>query len=254
MIKVPAKYQKKGSLIVATDASYAPMEFIDKDGKTVVGMDVDIGHAIGKILGLKLKFENASFDSIIPALQSGKYDVGMSSFSDTKKREEVVDFVTYFSAGTSFYVKAHSDLKVNGLDDLCGKSVAIEKGTTQVDDANAQSKKCTDAGKQAVTLLVFPDQNGANLAIASGRAQAGLADSPVAAWIVKESRNQFKLTGAAYNTVSYGVAVPKGSDLAAPLHEAINQLIKSGEYANILRKWGITQGGLKESKVNDAAE
>ena len=251
---LPAKYKNKVVLTVASDASYAPMEFIGKDGKSVVGADVDLGHAIGKELGVKFKFVNASFDSIIPALQAGKYDLGMSAFSDTKKREEVVDFVTYFVAGTSFYVKAHDGAKIEGLDDLCGKTVAIEKGTIQVDDANAQSKKCTAAGKSAVTVSVFPDQNGANLAIASGRAQVGMADSPVAAWIVKESRGQFKLSGKAYNSVPYGIVVPKNSGLAKPLRAAVERLIKNGEYAKILDKWGISQGALKTSKINVAGQ
>jgi len=251
---LPAKYKSKGVLTVASDASYAPMEFIGKDGKSVVGADADLGRAIGKVLGVKLKFVNASFDSIIPGLQSHKYELGMSSFSDTKKREEVVDFVTYLVAGTSFYVKAQDGPAIEGLADLCGKTAAIEKGTIQVDDANAQSKKCTAAGKSPVSVKVFPDQNGANLAIASGRAQVGMADSPVAAWIVKESNGQFKLTGKAYNNVPYGIIVPKNSGLAEPLRAAIEQLMKNGEYAKILDKWGISQGALKTSKINVATQ
>lgn len=251
---LPAKYKDKGVLTVASDASYAPMEFIGKDGKTIVGADVDLGHAIGKVLGVKFKFVNASFDSIIPGLQAGKYDLSMSAFSDTKKREKVVDFVTYLVAGTSFYVKAQGSAKIKGLDDLCGKTAAIEKGTIQVDDANAQSKKCTAAGKSAVTVSVFPDQNGANLAVASGRAQVGMADSPVAAWIVKESHGQFKLSGKAYNNVPYGIVVPKNSGLAKPIRAAVEHLIKNGEYAKILNKWGISQGALKTSEINVAAQ
>ncbi len=249
---LPAKYKSKGVLTVASDASYAPMEFIGKNGKSVVGAQVDLGHAIGKLLGVKLEFVNASFDSIIPGLQSHKYDMGMSSFSDTKKREEVVDFVTYLVAGTSFYVKANGGPKIEGLDDLCGKTVSVEKGTIQVDDANAQSKKCTAAGKSPVSVSVFPDQNGANLAIASGRAQVGMADSPVASWIVKNSHGQFKLSGKAYNNVPYGIVVPKNSGLAEPLQAAVEQLMKNGEYAKILDKWGIGQGALKTSKINAA--
>ena len=251
---LPAKYKDKGVITVASDASYAPMEFIDQDGKTVIGADVDLGHAIGKELGVKFEFVNASFDSIIPGLQAHKYDLGMSSFSDTKKREEVVDFVTYLVAGTSFYVKANGGPEINVLDDLCGKTAAIEKGTIQVDDATAQSKKCTAAGKSPVSVSVFPDQNGANLAIASGRAQVGLADSPVAAWIVKKSQGQFKLSGKAYNDVPYGIVAPKDSGLAEPLRAAVEHLITNGEYAKILDKWGISQGALKASKINAAAQ
>jgi polar amino acid transport system substrate-binding protein len=252
--EVPQKYKQQGQLTIAADATYAPMEFIAADGKTVVGADVDIGKAIAKQLGLKANFVNAGFDSIIPALQAGKYDLGMSSFTVTKKREEVLDFVSYFSAGTSFYVPAKGGAAVKNLGDLCGMSVAVEKGTTQADDAAKQAQDCQKAGKKAANVLVFPDQNGANLALASGRAQVGMADSPVAAWIVKESKNQFKLSGAPYATAPYGVAVPKNSGLTQPIEQAVKAVIASGEYAKILQKWGIRQGGIDAPVVNGVNE
>ena len=253
-IALPQKYKTQGHLTIAADATYAPMEFVAKDGKTLVGADVDLGKAIAKELGVKADFVNASFDSIIPALQSAKYDMSMSSFTITKKREEVVDFVSYMTAGTSFYVKAKGGAKVNGLADLCGMTVAVEKGTTQADDATKQSQECVAAGKKAATVSVFPDQNGANLAIASGRAQVGMADSPVAAWIVEESHGQFKLTGEAYNSAPYGIAIPKNSGLAEPVLAALKKVMASGEYAKILHKWGITQGAIKDPAINPAAQ
>ena len=207
---VPATIALKATLVVAEDASYAPNEFIGSDGHTVVGMDADLARALAGVLGVKVKVVNASFDTIIPGLASGKYDLGMSSFTDTKAREKVVDFVTYFSAGTAFYVKVSGGPKINSLADLCGHSVAVERGTTQAADATAQSAKCKKAGKQPVSVAVFPDQNGANLALSSGRDQVGMADSPVAAYIAKKSNGQFKLTGTAYSTAPYGIAIPKG--------------------------------------------
>jgi polar amino acid transport system substrate-binding protein len=230
------------------------MEFIAKDGKTMIGADVDLGEAIGKKLGIKVKFVNASFDSIIPALQSGKYDLSMSSFTITKKREEVVDFVSYMTAGTSFYVKAQGGPKVDRLGDLCGMTVAVEKGTVQADDAARQSKECAAAGKKPLTVSVFPDQNGANLAVASGRAQVGMADSPVAAWIVAQSHGQFKLSGAPYNSALYGIAIPKHSGLAEPVLAALKKVMASGEYAQILHKWGLSQGAIKDPAINPPAQ
>jgi polar amino acid transport system substrate-binding protein len=137
--EVPAKIKSKGTLTVAADATYAPNEFIGADGHTVEGMSPDLAHALAAVMGLKVKVVNASFDTIIPGLQSGKYDLGISSFTDTKEREKVVDFVTYFSAGTSFYVKVQGGPTINTLADLCGHKVAVERGTTQADDATAQS-------------------------------------------------------------------------------------------------------------------
>jgi polar amino acid transport system substrate-binding protein len=251
---LPQKYKAKGMLTIAADATYAPMEFIAKDGKTVIGADADLGNAIARKLGVKADFVNAGFDGIIPALQSGKYDMSMSSFTVTKQREQVVDFVTYLTAGTSFYVKAQGGPDIAGLADLCGRSVAVEKGTTQASDAAKQGQECKAAGKAAVDVQVYPDQNGANLAIASGRAQVGMADSPVAAWIVKESRGQFKLTGKPYNSAPYGIAIPKDSGLTAPVLQAVKAIMADGEYTRILKKWGIEQGAITTPEINPAVQ
>jgi polar amino acid transport system substrate-binding protein len=249
---VPAAVKSKGKLAVAADASYAPNEFIGSDGKTVEGMDADLAKALASVMGLKADVKNQTFDSIIPGLAAGKYDLGMSSFTDTKEREKTVDFVTYFSAGTSFYAKAQGAPAVNGLADLCGLKVAVEKGTTQADDSNAQSKKCTAAGKKAVSVSVFPDQNGANLALSSGRAQIGMADSPVADYQVKKSNGQFKLLGTPYGTAPYGIAMSKTSDLAKPVLAGIKALIANGQYKSILEKWGIASGAINNPVINGA--
>jgi polar amino acid transport system substrate-binding protein len=246
---VPAAVKSKGTLVVAADATYPPNEFIAPDGKTVDGMDADLAKAIAAVAGLKAEVKNATFDSIIPGLAAKKYDLGMSSFSDTKEREKTVDFVTYFTAGTSFYVKAQGGPTVNTLADLCGKTVAVEKGTTQQADAEAQSKKC---GGAKVTVLTFPDQNGANLALSSGRAQVGMADSPVAAYQVKKSGGQFKLVGQPYGTAPYGVAIPKGTGMAPVVKAALQELIKDGTYMKILNKWGIASGAIKTPQINAA--
>src|SRR3954471_8091556 len=157
---------QSGQLSVASDATYPPMEFFGpSDDTTVIGADADISKALGQIMGLTAKVQNTPFDSILPGLTAGKYDMGISSFTDSLDRQKTNDFVTYAQAGTSFYAPADSDVNPASLDDLCDSSVAVEKGTTQQEDAEAQAAKCQ------VDVQVFPDQNGANLAIASGRAQ-----------------------------------------------------------------------------------
>jgi polar amino acid transport system substrate-binding protein len=251
-VAVPAAVKAKGTLVVGSDASYPPMESIDSDGKTVVGMDADLAKALAKVMGLKAKVTNATFDAIIPGIAAKKYDLGMSAFTDTKEREATVDFVTYFSAGTSFYAKADGAPAVDGLADLCGLTVAVEKGTTQADDANAQSKTCAKAGKKAVKVDVFRDQNGANLALSSGRAAVGMADSPVAAFIVKQSGARFKLIGTPYGTAPYGIAMPKGGGLAKPILAAMKALIADGTYKQLLDKYGLASGAITTPAINGA--
>ena len=162
-----------------------------------MGMDPDLAQALVAVMGLKAKLVNASFDTIIPGLSSGKYDLGMSSFTDTKERQKVVDFVTYFSAGTSFYVKASGGPTINALADLCGHSVG-RRARNDAGDRRDGTEREVQAGREVGrdAVHVYPDQNAANLAISSGRAQVGMADSPVAAYIVKQSNGAFKLSGA----------------------------------------------------------
>jgi polar amino acid transport system substrate-binding protein len=247
--EVPASVRSKGTLVVATDPTYPPNEFVTGDGHTIVGMDPDLIAALSDSLGLKVKVVNAPFDSILPGLASGKFDIGMAGFTDTKEREKTVDFVTYFSAGTSFFVGSDGPA-IGGLRDICGHKVALEKGTVQVDDATAQAKKCKSAGKPAPAVLTFPDQNGANLALTSGRADVATADSPVAAWIVKKSGGRLKLSGRPYGTAPYGIAVPKGSGLTKPLLDAVKLSMSDGSYDSIMRKWGLETGAIHHPAIN----
>jgi polar amino acid transport system substrate-binding protein len=246
---VPASIKSKGTITVAADASYPPNEFVGPDGKTVVGMDADLMKALGAAMGVKVNIVNETFDSIIPGLASGKYDVGASSFTDTKEREKTVDFVDYFSAGESFFTKVSGGVSVSSLADICGKTVAVEKGTTEESDAQTQSGKCKKAGKAAVSVQSFNDQNGANLALSSGRAQLGFADSPVADYQVKKSNGQFKLTGPSFENAPYGLAVPKKSGLAPAIEAALKAVMADGTYTKILTKWGIQSGALPAAKV-----
>ncbi len=251
---VPASIKSKGTLTVAADASYAPNEFIGPDGHTVVGMDADLSKALAAVMGLKANVVNATFDTIIPGLAAGKYDMGASSFTDTKAREKVVNFVDYFEAGTSFFTKTAGGTTVTTLASLCGHTVSVESGTTEESDAKGQSAKCKTAHHAAVTVLVFPTQTAANLALSSGRAQISMADSPVAAYQVKQSHGTFKLVGQTYGTAPYGLAVPKTSGLAPAVLAALKVVMHNGTYASIMRKWGIQNGSIPVAlvKINGA--
>jgi polar amino acid transport system substrate-binding protein len=248
---VPASIKSKGTLSIAMDATYPPDEFIAKDGHTIVGWDADFGKALAQELGMKAKLINVTFDSIIPRLQSGTYDIGLSSFTDTKEREKTVDFVTYYQAGMAFYDNAGGKT-YNGIGALCGLKVSVENGTTELDAANAEAKKCKAEGKPAVTVLTFQDQNAANLAVASGRADLGFADSPVAGYIVSQSHGQFQLSGKAFGVAPYGIALPKGNGMAPAVLAAVKAMIADGSYGKILKKWGAQAGAISNPVINGA--
>jgi polar amino acid transport system substrate-binding protein len=247
---VPASIASKGTLTFAIDATYPPDESVASDGHTIIGFDADLGKALASTLGLKADLKNVTFDDIIPGLQSGKYDVGLSSFTDTTEREKVVDFVDYFKAGEAFYVKAGSGKSFNGLSSLCGATVAVENGTTEQTDAQNQAKKCPSSKK--LTVQSFADQNQANLAVSSGRADVGFVDSQIAGYIAKQSNGQFQVTGKAFEVAPYGIALPKGNGMAKAVLAAMKQLIKDGTYQQLLKKWGVQSGGITKPVINGA--
>ncbi|HEY2398282.1 MAG TPA: ABC transporter substrate-binding protein [Solirubrobacteraceae bacterium] len=250
--QVPAAIKSKGTLNVASEAQYAPNEFLAPDGHTVIGMDADLITAINAVMGLKTNIINSNFETIIPGLAAGRYDLGVSSFTDTKEREKTVEFVTYYSAGISFYAKSSANPGVTKLSDLCGKTVAVQKGTVEEEETKEQTKNCTKEGKKAITVLSFPGQNPVNLAVASGRAELGMADSPVVAYQIKQSNGGFKLIGESYNFKPYGIAIPKHSNMAVPILAALKSLMADGTYGRILTKWGIQSGAISTPKINGA--
>jgi polar amino acid transport system substrate-binding protein len=247
---VPASIAKKGFVTIAMDATYPPDESVAANGHTIVGFDADLGNALASVMGLKAKLQNVTFDNIIPGLQDGKYDIGLSSFTDTKEREKVVDFVDYFKAGEAFYVKAGSGKKYNGLASLCGAKVAVENGTTEQTDAQSQAKKCPASKK--LTVLSFSDQSQTNLAVSSGRADVGFADSQVVGYIVKQSNGQFQVTGQAFAVAPYGIALPKGNGMAKAVLAAVQELMKNGTYKKLVDKWGVQSGAITKPKINGA--
>jgi polar amino acid transport system substrate-binding protein len=257
--EVPSDIASKGTLSFATDAEYAPMEYVDPANQQIVGADVDLGNALAAVMGLQTTWQNATFNAIIPGLAAGRYDMSMSAFTDTLDRQKTVDFVTYFSAGTSFYTQASGGPTITGLSSLCGLAVGVESGTTQEADATAQSKKCTAAGKQAVNVQSFETQDAANLAMSSGRVEVVMADSPVADWAVKQSNGRFKIVGTSYGTAPYGIAIPRPqgtpegqAPMSKPTLDALNKLMADGTYQAILEKWGIQDGAISNPQINGA--
>ena len=124
---VPEDIKSSGKLVVGVNVPYTPNEFKDPSGK-IIGFDVDLMNAIAATLGLTPDYREADFDKIIPSIQGGTFNVGMSSFTDTKEREQSVDFVTYFSAGTAWARPKGSDITP---DNACGRKVAAQATTTQ---------------------------------------------------------------------------------------------------------------------------
>ncbi|MGE2731895.1 ABC transporter substrate-binding protein [Mycolicibacterium vaccae] len=246
---VPEEIRSTGTLVVGVNIPYPPNEFKDPSGK-LVGFDVDLMNAIAATLDLTPDYRESDFDKIIPSIQGGTYNVGMSSFTDTKQREEVVDFVTYFSAGSLWAQQVGA-----GIDpeNACGKRVAVQSNTTQAtDELPARSQKCTDEGQPAIQIVPFDGQDAATNAVVLGQADAMSADSPVTLYAIKQSDGKLEQAGELFDSAPYGWPVAKGSPLAQSLLQALEHLIETGTYKQIASNWGLDEGLIDTPVINGA--
>lgn len=255
--KLPAAVRDAKVLTVGSDISYAPVEFFKEGTQTAQGLDVDmcgaVMHEFGS--GFTCQFRNTTFDGIIPALLSKRFDVIMSSMTDTKEREAKIDFLDYFNAGTSILVAKGNPQKIESLADLCGKTVGLQKGTTQEELANKQKASCAASGKP-LTVLSFDKDTDALLALKAGRSVADMNDFPVAAYNAKTSGggNDFEVVGQQLEPGSYGIGIRKqDTQLRDALQAALRAAQADGSYDAVLAKWSVTQGANKSAAVNGAA-
>ena len=246
---VPEKIKSSGELVVGVNIPYAPNEFKDPSGK-IVGFDVDLMNAIAATLGLTADYRESDFEKIIPSIQGGTYNVGMSSFTDTKEREKTVDFVTYFEAGIQWAQRAGAPVDPNNA---CGKKVAVQATTIEeTEELPAKSKACTDAGKPAIQILKFDEQDAVANAVVLGQADAMSADSPVTAYAIKQSNGKLEAAGEIFEAAPYGWPVEKGSPLAESLRQALEHLIETGAYEQIATNWGVESGMIDKPVINGA--
>jgi polar amino acid transport system substrate-binding protein len=251
--RVPDSIASDGAIAVGSDTTYAPAEFVAEDGSTIVGFDIDLFTLVAQKLGLEAQFQSAPFDSIIAGVGSGKYETGVSSFTINPERLAQANMVSYFNAGTQWATKKGNPEHIDP-DNACGKRIAVQKATVQIDDITARSEKCTAAGKDAITVDQYEGQDEATAAVASGKDDATLADLPVMVYAVQQTNGQLELLGDAYGSAPYGYVVAKDqTEFAQVLADAVKSLIADGSYQQVLEKWGVQDGAITDPTVNPSA-
>jgi polar amino acid transport system substrate-binding protein len=247
---VPEDVSADGTIVIGTDATYAPNEFLAEDGTTVQGFDVDLFDAVAAKLGLETQWQSAPFDSIITGVDSAKYEIGVSSFTINEDRLRVADMISYFSAGTAWATAKGNPSGIDP-DDACGMRVAVQRGTVQVEDITARSQACAAAGKPEITIDQYQGQDQATSAVSSGKDDAMLADSPIIAYAAQQSQGAVESVGDIYDAAPYGYVVKKGQgQFADALAGAVNALIADGTYQQVLESWGVEQGAVDSAEVN----
>ncbi|MFD0705412.1 ABC transporter substrate-binding protein [Alloscardovia venturai] len=247
--QVSKQVSSDGVLTVGSNAVWAPAEFTGEDNQTVIGYEVDLIKAVAKVLGLKVKIQEASFSSIIPAVGS-KFDVGVSGFTITAEREKTVTFVQFYSAGMS-YVVAKGNPKHIEADNLCGHKVSVQVGTSEETALEDTSASCVKSGKPALDLQVYEQQTQATQAVLAGRSDVMYSDTPVSGYAVSQTGGKLQLLGDAVDVAPQGIVLAKNDKKTAQaVRGAVQKLIDSGVYMRILKAWGVQDGAISTAEIN----
>jgi len=241
-----------GKLVICSDIPYPPQEFFDANGNPT-GSDIDLGAEIARRLGLTVEVQNSVFDTIIAALTGGKCDIIISAQNITSDRVKQVDMIPYFEAGQSFVVATGNPKNIKVQNDLCGKTIGAETGTTEVDYLNGTgdyqgqglSAACAKAGKAKINTVQFSKDSDALLALQTGKVDAYFADSPVAGYYTVLKPDLFQLSGLTLGVADEGISVSKSNTgLRAAVQQALISMINDGTYLTILKKYGDDSGAV----------
>ncbi|SMF21572.1 ABC transporter substrate-binding protein [Streptomyces sp. Amel2xC10] len=220
-----------------------------EDGKTLAGQDVDFTEAVANVLGIEVKTQQASFEAILPALDSGKYDLGVSNFGVTTERLKTIDFVTYINDGQGFATRADSKLgEVTDLEQLCGLNIATGAGTTFEATLEENKHVCADAGKKAYGVQTYSEQGAIWSSLQQGRSDVVMSTINGLRYAVDHQEGVKFLNE--FHRLDVGFAFKKGTKLAPAFQAAVNKLIEDGSYAKILKKWGTTDSALTKSEIS----
>jgi len=249
--RLPTLVKDRGVLRVGTEASYAPMESFGPDGRTIIGAEPDLAVQMGRVLGVRVELIDTDFTRLAPMVTHGDLDLAMSAMTDTPERSKLTDFVDYFSAGTTIIVQRGNPAGVTGIRDLCGKVVATQRGTTQEDLLARSQKNC---GGHPIRVKRFPGNADTLVELRTARAVAVLNDLPAAAFLVNDpaTSSSYQLASTTqYEPGLYGVVVAKDQpSLRDAVQGALEELLRSGVYTDILNRWHIQAGAVTKITVN----
>ncbi|GAA4977458.1 transporter substrate-binding domain-containing protein [Actinoplanes utahensis] len=248
---LPEGVRTKGFIRLVTDASYAPMEYFSADGRTIIGFEPDLAAALGQVLGIRVELVVGVFSTAIDEVDAGNYDGVLSSMTDTPERRERADFVNYFSTGTSILVQRGNPGAIEELGDLCGHAVATEAGTYQEEMLKRVRATC---GTTTLSIHSLPTNADALVELRTGRVAAVLQDYPPASYIATDAKTSafFQLASdKQYEPGLFGIAVDKdNAALRDCLRGALQRLIDSGTYTDLLARWELSASAVTKATVN----
>ncbi|GAB3819522.1 ABC transporter substrate-binding protein [Tessaracoccus terricola] len=234
---LPADVADSGKLVIGASIDYAPAEFRAEDLQTAIGYDVDLGKALGNVLGLEAEVSAAEFDSLLPGIGT-KYDVGISSFTITEERTANYNMISYIEVGSSYAVKSGNPTEFDP-DDVCGTTIGVQTGTYQEEELATFNEACAEAGEEAIEVLPYGSQSDVTTNVIGGKADAFYADSTVASYAVELTSGQMEVVGGIRDSAPQGIVVNQDDpDLTAAMQAAMQHLMDDGTWEAILTSWG----------------
>ncbi|MBY5666341.1 ABC transporter substrate-binding protein [Rhizobium leguminosarum] len=253
---LPEKIKSAGEIKNGTEPQTPPYDFYGEDNKTIIGLERELRDEMGSRLGVKFTDVPAQFASIIPGIQAGRFDMGMSAFGDFVEREKIVDVVNYMLEGTSIIVLDGNPKGVHQLKDACGLNAGAVQGSIPLQLLDKQKGLCP--ADKPLNVMQFPSNDQIKIALQSGRVDLSMDTTGVAAYSLQhqpEGNKKLKLvTGAQYAVGYQAMLVSKESpQLRDALAATVQSMIDDGTYAKIFEKWGLGENKLDKVTINDAA-
>lgn len=253
---LPEKIKSAGEIKVGTEPQTPPYDFYSEDNKTIIGLERELRDEMGTRLGVKFTDMPAQFASIIPGIQAGRFDMGMSAFGDFAEREKIVDVVNYMLEGTSIIVLEGNPKGVHKLKDACGLNAGAVQGSIPLQLLDKQKTLCP--ADKPLNVMQFPSNDQIKIALQSGRVDLSMDTTGVAAYSLQHQPQGNKklelVTGAQYAVGYQAMLVSKENpELRDALAATMQSMIDDGSYAKIFEKWGLGENKLDKVTINDAA-
>ncbi|KGM35397.1 ABC transporter substrate-binding protein [Inquilinus limosus] len=253
---LPEAIRQAGEIRVGTDPQQPPYDFYDTDNTTLIGLEQDLAAEMAARLGVKFTFSPAQFASIIPAIQAGRFDLGISAFGDFIEREKILDIIDYTLEGTGLIVLEGNPHNIKKISDICGLRAGAVQGSIPLQLLDKQKGLCP--ADRPLEVLQFPSNDQAKVAMRSGRLDVSLDTVGVAAYTLAhqpQTGKKLELVDTAKYAVGYqGILVGKNNpELRDAIKATLQKMIDDGAYGKIFAKWGLSQNAVTTITVNDAA-
>jgi polar amino acid transport system substrate-binding protein len=251
--ELPDRIKQAGKIVIATMPNYPPITYKDPATNQLKGIDIEIGEAIGKELGLKVEWREIAFAQMLPSLQTGRVDLVMAGMSDLPTRRDQQDFVDYLKAGAQFYTSSAMSKEIKSQADLCGKKVGASRSTNWPQQIGEWSQaNCVAKGKPAITVVGTEGSIDARTQLKQQRIDAGVQGSETLPYLQAQEPNTYVILGEPFTVALSGIPVLKTEPkLRDAVKAALDSMQKKGTYDQILEKNGLKSAAQKPIVMNE---